>query len=384
MQVHSFGVTCVGVVCSLLVCVGCGAPANTFVEPPPPEVTVAHPVEQMVPRFLDLTGTTTAIESVDVRARVQGFLEKAEFTDGAMVEASDLLFVIDPKPYQAKVDQAAAALRSADAELKFAQIDLDKATQLREKKVVSEIEFVEKTGKRDQARAEVGVAEANLRAAQLDLDYTQVLAPISGRTGRRLVDIGNLVGARDKTLLTTIVNDASVYAYANLSEYDFLRLNRHYRQRSETAVTDREEKPEALLGLADETGYPHVGRVDFVDNQVDPDTGTLRLRAVFPNPDHLLGAGMFVRFRIPLGEQKELLVPDTAVLSGQGGRYVLVIGPNDMVEQRSVTTGSLFEQMRVIRDGVTTADRVIISNLQRVRPGISVKPVAATPKKKAA
>ena len=384
MRVHFGSVACVGVVSSLLVCVGCGAPANTFVEPPPPKVTVAHPVEQSVPRFLDLTGTTTAIESVDVRARVQGFLEKIEFKDGAMVKAGDLLFVIDPKPYQAKVDQATAALRSVHAELNFAQIDLDKATQLRAKKVVSEIEFVEKTGKRDQVRAEVGVAEANLRAAQLDLDYTQVLAPINGRAGRRLVDIGNLVGASDKTLLTTIVDDTSIYAYANVSEYDYLRLHRRYRQQPDGSEADREEHPEALLGLADETGYPHVGWVDFVDNQVDPDTGTLRLRAVFPNEDNLLKAGLFVRLRIPLSERAKLLVPDTAVLSGQGGRYVLVIGPNDTVEQRPVTMGSLFERMRVIREGVTTADRVIINNMQRARPGITVKPVAATPKKKPA
>lgn len=373
-------VYCLVIVLALLACIGCGPTANTFVEPPPPEVTVSSPVEQPVTDSLELTGTTAAVESVEVRARVQGFLERIDFADGARVKAGELLFEIDPRTYQAEYDRDDAALVQARAHLTRAKSDFKRAEELLPKNAISQSDYDLTVSERDEAEAAVQVAEANLRAAKLNLDFTKVLAPISGRASRRLVDKGNLVGASEKTLLTTIVNDDSIYAYANMSEYDLLRLNRKYR-RDPQADSKPEQRTKALLGLADETGYPHEGWIDFVDNTVDPGTGTLRVRAIFPNDKRLLIPGLFVRLCIPLETHPGLLVPDLAVLADQSGRYVLVVNDQDVVEQRSVTAGATVDHMRVIENGLTPSDRVVVNGLQRARPGVKVKPIPAPQQK---
>jgi membrane fusion protein, multidrug efflux system len=372
------------VLATLLLALGCGPGGNTYVEPPPPEVTVTLPVKKDVPDSLDLTGTTAAIESVEVRARVQGFLEKVDFKDSAKVKAGDLLFEIDPKPYQADYDRDAANLAQAKARLERATADFTRAEELLPKNAIAKSDYDLALSSRSEAAASVKVAEANLRAAQLNLDYTKVLAPISGRIGRRLVDKGNLVGANEKTLLATIVNDDLIYAYANMSENDQLRIMRRYPQPTgkDGARKDPEKVQVALLGLADETGYPHKGWLDYADNKVDRETGTRELRAVFPNKDGLLMAGMFVRLSFPMETRPVLLVPAIAVLDDPSGRYVLVVGEKDVVEQRSVTAGRTFDHMRVIEDGLSPTDRVIINGLQRARPGATVKPVMATTEKK--
>ena len=371
---------------ALLVCLGCQNAANTFVEPPPPEVTVSLPIPAQIPYSLELTGTTAAIESVEVRARVQGFLEKINFKDGQIVQAGDLLFLIDPRTYQAECDRNAASLAQAKARLIRATSEFNRAADLLPKNAVSKSDYDVALGDRDEAAAAVKMAEANLRSAQLDLEYTKVTAPISGRASRRLVDVGNLVGASDKTLLTTIVNDDSIYAYANISEYDMLALLRKYpRQavtKSNTPPPEPPKKAVVWLGLADETGYPHEGWLDFFDNQVDPGTGTLRMRAKFPNPKQLLMPGLFVRINIPLDAHAGMYVPDTAVQADQSGRYVLVVNGEDVIEQRPVRISSVvIKNMRAVEEGLTAKDRIVVNNLQRARPGIKVKPVMAeTPK----
>lgn len=360
---------------------GCGPEANTYVEPPPPKVTVAYPEKKDVADSLDLTGTTAAIESVEVRARVQGFLEKVNFKPSAKVKAGDLLFEIDPKPYQAECDRDAASLAQAKAQLERTTADFTRAEELLPKNAIAKSDYDMALSARNEAAAAVKMAEANLRASQLNLDYTKVVAPISGRIGRRLVDTGNLVGANEKTLLATIVNDDSIYAYVNMSEDDQLRFTRRYQKELAKQKASGKQQPEkvqiALLGLADETGYPHKGWLDYGDNKVDPETGTRELRAVFPNPDGLLMPGMFVRVRFPLDTRPALLVPATAVLADPSGSYVLVVDDKNVVEQRSVTTGITVGHMRVIEEGLSPTDRVIVNGIQRARPGATVDPVMA-------
>lgn len=368
------------VLATLLIALGCGPGGNTYVEPPPPEVTVTHPIKKDVPESLDLTGRTAALESVEVRARVQGFLEKIDFKDSAKVKEGDLLFEIDPKPYQADYDRDAANLAQAKARLERAKADFARAEELLPKNAIAKSDYDLALSTRSEAAASVKVAEANLRTAELNLNYTKVRAPISGRIGRRLVDKGNLVGANEKTLLATIVNDDPVYAYANMSESDQLRITRRYQEqiakdRKDDAKADPEKIQVALLGLADETGYPHKGWLDYADNKVDPETGTRELRAVFPNKDGLLMAGMFVRLSFPMETRPVLLVPAIAVLDDPSGRYVLVVGEKDVVEQRPVTVGRTVDHMRVIEEGLSPTDRVIINGLQRARPGATVKPI---------
>ncbi len=353
---------------------GCGeAPKNVT---PPPEVTVSKPVRQQVTRYLDYTGTVSAIESVDVRARVAGFLDKINFQPRAKVKAGELLFVIDPRQYQAMVEQAQAKLEAQKASLGLAQVEQEKAKRLESKEAISELKMLEATAKRDVAKAEVDKAQADLDDAKLNLDYSQVKSPINGRVARNLVDVGNLVGANEKTLLTTVVNDESVYVYFNVSELDLLPLIR--KTISEDAGPAPDEKPTPVfVGLADEQGYTHEGRLDFADTRVDASTGTIQVRAVLPNPKGLLFPGMFVRVRVPISKADAFLVPDVAVMADQGGRYVLVVDKENIVHHRRVKVGQDVERMRVIEEGLTADDRVIVNGMQRARPGSKVTPEEA-------
>ena len=371
----------VPIVLTCLVLFGCGQSANKYAPPPPPDVTIGRPVKKTVTNYFEATGTTAAIESVEIRARVKGFLQSVNFKPRAKVKAEALLFVIDPKPFEARVAQAQAALDGAKAEFNLAQVELDKAEQLFKKAAVSEIKVIEHRAKRDLAKAKVEKAKADLEEAKLELSYTQVKSPISGRVGRNLVDVGNLVGAGETTLLTTVVNDDSIYAYFNVSERALLGLVRKYAGKgSEVPPEQQMEKDRTLafLQLADEKGFPHEGHMDFVETRVDTGTGTLQVRAIFPNSDGLILPGMFVRVRVPTEIREAVLIPDVAVLADQGGRYVLVVGDKDLVEQRRVKVGALFGQMRVIDEGLSAKDRVIVKGVQRARPGSKVNPVAAS------
>ncbi|MDR3604120.1 MAG: efflux RND transporter periplasmic adaptor subunit [Syntrophaceae bacterium] len=362
---------------SAIILFGCGHGPETFAPPPPPEVTINLPEEREVTDNLEFTGNTKALESVEIRARVQGFLDKMNFEPGQQVKAGDLLFVIDPRPFQARVNQQEANLKVKEAALNLAQVKEEKSANLLKTSSISEIAFLEDKANRDMALAQKGVAKADLEEAKLQLDYTQVRSPIDGRVGRNMVDLGNLVGAQERTLLTNVVNDSSVYAYFNLSENDLLRLARLYARVSERSDIHRPEAP-CFLSLADETDFPREGKVDFVDTQVDPGTGTLTVRAVFPNKDGLLLPGLFVRIRVPLKKREALLVPNLAVGMDQGGHYLFVVNKDSIVEQKPVKLGQQIDHLRVIEKGLTKSDWVIINGIQFARPGAKVTPIKSS------
>ncbi len=354
---------------------GCSEkPAKTVVQVP--DVTVTRPERREVIRYFEYTGTTAALQAVEIRARVTGFLDKICFTPGAKVKEGDLLFVIDPRQFEAAVKQAQAKLNAQKAGSKLAQTELRIARQLESKEAISGLQLDKKTAESDVAQADVELAEASLEEAKLRLLWTKVTSPISGRVSRNLVDVGNLVGEAEKTLLTTVVDDESIYAYFNLSELDLLPIRRKYPRRSEeTPLADL--KVPAELGLADEKGYPHKGLVNFADTQVDPSTGTLQVRAIFPNKDGLLMAGMFVRVRVPIDASEKVLVPDVAIQTDQAGSYVLTVNGNNVVEQLRVELGQKVDSMQVIEKGLKGDELVIIKGLLKARPGAKVNPIRA-------
>ncbi|MCX5873288.1 MAG: efflux RND transporter periplasmic adaptor subunit [Deltaproteobacteria bacterium] len=343
-----------------------------------PTVTVSVPIQTEAQKHLDYTGTTAALEYVDIRARVTGFLQKINFEPKQKVKTGDLLFVIDPRQYQAAVNEAEAQLESKKASFKLAQLDEEIAKTLESKEAISWLKLQQATARSAVSKADVDLSEANIEQAKLNLEYTQVTSPIDGRVSRNLVDVGNLVGATEKTLLTTVVNDESVYCYFNVSELDLLFLKRMYplpRRPDPLNVV----KIQAFLGLADEEGFSHEGRLDFTDTTVNPSTGTIQFRAIFPNPNGLLLPGMFARIRIPLAKFAALLVPEAAIQFDQGGRYLLVVDSQNIVRQKRIKMGQEeADGMRVIDEGLLPEDRVIISGLQKARPGSAVNPVTTS------
>jgi len=340
---------------------------------PPPEVTVVQPLQKEVTRYLEYTGNTVALESVEIRARVTGFLQKVCFQPRAKVKAGQLLFVIDPRQYQAEVDEAKGKLEAKKAQSKLAQTELQIAQQLESKEAISGLKLEKKAAERDVAKADVDLAQADLEKANLNLEWTQVVSPIDGRVSRWLVDAGNLVGAEQKTLLTYVLNDSSVYAYFNMSELDVLPLLR--ANPNLQAGDIGHQKVPVFMALADEQDFPHQGYVDFADTKVDPSTGTIQVRGVIPNPKGLLMAGLFVRVRVPVERKMSWLVPEIAIQYDQGGSYVLTVSTDNVVGQKRVKKGIVTEGMQVIDEGLSDKERVIVDGLQRSRPGAKVNPV---------
>jgi len=351
---------------------GCSEKATVAV-PPPPEVIVSHPLKKEVTQYLEFPGTTAALEFVEIRARVEGWLDSLHFAPGSRVKKGDQLFVIDPRPFQARVDQYEAAMKGKQADLQLKQANLKRAQQLLSSASISQLQYDVQNAEEAVAAAQVGIAKADLEKAQLDLAYSRVLSPINGRVSRNYVDIGNLVGAGEKTLLTEIVNDTSVYVYFDVSERDLLMLMRMWPNIDIEKPSDRGKVP-AYLQLADETGYPHQGNVDFVESRVDPSTGTLRVRAIFSNDKDLLVPGLFGRVRVPIEQKEALLVPELAVGISQAGRYVLVVNKDQIVEQRLVKTGQLEGTLRVVDEGLAKDEWVVVNAIQRARPGAKVSP----------
>ena len=364
---------------------GCSPPAQE--PPPPPTVTVARPVQRDVVDHAEFTGTTKAVQTLEVRARVQGELlsveeytkdkEKKEkdFTEGSIVEKGALLFAIEPDTYEAKLAQAVAMRDQALAEVDLTKANFDRATSLFQKNAIARQEFDTRKAQHDAARADLARSEADITQAKIDLGYTEIRAPFSGRVGRRLVDAGNLVGAGDNTLLTTIEQTKPMYAYFDVNERIVLRIQRWRREN----VRKAEDEPmKVFLGLADEKGCPHEGFLDFVDNAVDATTGTALVRGVFPNDDGLLYPGLFVRLRIP-GEtiKGALLVNERALGTDLEGKYLLLVGTDNIVEKRRVKIGPLIDGMRVIQEGISADENYILKGLQRARPELPVKPVQA-------
>lgn len=344
-----------------------------FVAPPPMAVTVSKPLQKTVTDYAEFSGSLDASESVDIRARVEGYLESVRFTPGARVKKGSLLFVIDPRPYQAKLDEARAELARRQAELRQAEALLKKKETAFKANALSEMEAIQARADHDIARAAVQAATAAVQTAELNLSYTKVHAPISGRISRNLVDVGNLVGASERTLLANIVNDDPVYAYFTVNERDLLR----YQQNQDTreCLTGRDGKSQVGLGLSGQQGYPFGGCIDYMDNRLDPSTGTIQVRGVFPNSGHSLWPGLFARIRVPTTTRENaLLVPETAVGADQRGEYLLVVNEKNVVEYRPVSTGALVGTLRVIESGISPQDRLIVSGLQRARPGLSVSP----------
>ncbi|MFH0960704.1 MAG: efflux RND transporter periplasmic adaptor subunit [Pseudomonadota bacterium] len=343
-----------------------------------PTVTVSVPVQMELERRLDYTGSTAAFEYVDIRARVAGFLEKINFDPKQKVKKGDLLFVIDPREYKAAADEAKAQLNSREATYKLAQIDEEIAKSLESKEAISWLKLQQAEAKSLVSKADLDLSAAGLDQAKLNLEYTQVTSPIDGRVSRNFVDVGNLVGATEKTLLTTVVNDEFIYCYFNVSETDLMILKRLYPL---PRIPDplKVVKMKVFLGLADEEGFPHEGRLDFTDTVVSPSTGTIQFRAIFPNQNGLLLPGMFAQVRIPFDKFSALLVPEAAIQFDQGGRYLLVVDSQNIVRQKRIKMGQEEANgMRVIDEGLLPDDRVIISGLQRARPGFPVNPVSTS------
>ena len=359
---------------SLLASYGCSSDEG-YQAPPPPAVTVSKPNSKDVNIWAEFTGNTQAFESVDIRARVEGFLDSVNFQPSTRVKKGELLFIIEPKPYQAQVDQALADLAIAKAELQLADATLIRKENAYKDRAVSEVEVIQARAEKTKAQASIKAAEAAVETARINLSYTSIHSPIPGMVSRNLVDVGNLVGRSEATLLTTVVNDDPVYCYFNVSENDLLEFMSRKNARLDDAQT-KKERNQVFLGLANEGGYPHEGVLDYVDNKVDIQTGTIQARGRFPNPKGQLAAGLFARVRIAIGRIKNaVLVPELALGADQGGRYLLVVNAQNQVEYRRVKLGPLEGTERVILKGVKADERVIIKGLQRVRAGMTVAPM---------
>jgi len=366
--------------------IGCSE-KNEYVEPPAPQVTVSKPLVQNVTDYLEFTGSTKAIEEIEIRARVKGFLESVHFEDGDFVTKGQLLFNIDPKPYKAAVESARGRLGKHQAQLERAQKEYQRNLTLFKQNAASEANVVKWKSEVEESKAAVVSAQAALDKARLDLGYCTINSPISGRISRKQVDVGNLVGASENTLLTTIRQWTPIYVYFSINERDLLRIME--RARAEGITADNPDKISLDLGLANETGFPHEGHLDFVDSTVDPGTGTMQLRGLFPNagPPYFIVPGLFVRVRMPVAERENaLLVTERALGLDQGGRYLLVVDNENKVEQRYVKIGALRDGMRVIEDGLKPEDQVVVKGIQRAIPGAKVTPQqaqAVKPDKKA-
>lgn len=350
---------------------------NTYAPPPPPSVTVAQPLIQDVTEYLHFTGTTAAYARVEVPARVPGVLRSIHFEVGTEVEEGDLLFTIDPLEYEASVQAAEAELARAQARVTEAEKTLGRARTLIQRGNISQASLDEAEADFLSAQAETMVREANLTQARIDLGYTQVTAPISGRVGRNMVDIGNLVGQGTATILTDITAYDPIYVYFEVNERDLLRAIERSRGDSVNGGEARNRASVPIeIGLTTDEGYPHSGITDFTDSQVDPDTGTLLVRGVLrnPGPQPALLPGLFTRVRAPIAERPDMpLVSENAVGFDQSGRYLLVVNDQDVVEKRNVQLGSLVNGLRVVERGIEAGDRIVVTGVQRAREGITVQ-----------
>jgi RND family efflux transporter MFP subunit len=346
---------------------------NAFVAPPPPKVDVATPLQRAVTRYVEATGNTAPIKSVDLVARVQGFLQSIDYTDGTFVKEGTTLFTIEPETYKLKLEQAQAAEAGAQASLRQAEADFKRQSDLVARQAVSQATLDSSTATRDNAQANLLQAQANTRLAEVNYGYTKVTAPFDGVVSAHLVSIGELVGVASPTQLATIVAMDPIYVNFTVNEQDVLRIRAEALRRGLTSADLRQFPIE--VGLQTESGYPHEGRLDYVAPTLNQSTGTLAVRGLVPNDKRVLLPGYFVRMRVPYDQDKEaLLVPDTALGSDQGGRYLLVVNGDNVVEQRKVQTGQVDNGLRVIESGLKADDRVVIAGLLRVIPGQKVDP----------
>jgi RND family efflux transporter MFP subunit len=346
---------------------------NTFVAPPPPKVDVAMPVQRAVTRYVEATGNTAPIKSVDLVARVQGFLQTIDYQDGSFVKQGTQLFTIEPETYKLKLDQAQAAEAGAQASLRQAQTDYQRQSDLVQRQAVSQATLDTSTSNRDNAQANLQQAQANTQLARVNYGYTKVSAPFDGIVSAHMVSIGELVGVASPTQLATIVALDPIYVNFTVNELDVLRIRAEAQRRGLTLNELRQLPIE--VGLQTETGYPHQGHLDYVSPTLNQSTGTLAVRGLVPNDKRVLLPGYFARVRVPFEQDKNaLLVPDTALGSDQGGRYLLVVNGDNIVEQRKVQIGAIDDGLRVIESGLKVDDHVVIAGLLRVIPGQKIDP----------
>jgi RND family efflux transporter MFP subunit len=356
---------------------GCKKP-NQYVAPPPAKVSVARPVSQKVTPYLQATGNTEAVASVDLVARIQGFVQDISYKDGAPVKAGDILFTIEPLSYQAKLQQAQAAEASAQAQFVNADAGYNRQLALQKNAVASVQALDEARATKDSAEASLTQAKANTTLAAISYSYTRVQAPFDGRVSEHLVSPGALVGT-SPTKLATIVQMQPMNVSFTVSEQDVLRIRA--RALKDGRRIDAVQAIPVEVGLQGETGYPHAGHLDYVAPSVDPGTGTLAVRGVLDNADNTLLPGYFARIRVPLDAGADaLLVPDAALGADQGGRYVLVVGADKVVTERHVTVGAAQDGLRVIDSGLKPDDLVVVDGLQRAVPGQEVDPVTVVAK----
>jgi multidrug efflux system membrane fusion protein len=355
---------------------GCGDSQNHAAAPPPPAVTVANPTKRTIVDQDEYVGRFVAVDSVEVRARVSGYLDRVHFEDGQIVKQGDLLFTIDKRPFQASLDQANANLAQAKANLAFTASDLARGQQLVRDKTITEQTFDQRTQAKRVAEASVQAQEAAVQQSMLDLEFTELKAPVAGRIGDRRVSPGNLVtggAGGNTTLLATIVSTDPIRFEFTFDETAYLRYERLSQQGRD--VTSREGSAYVSLRLIDEPDFMHPGRLDFVDNVVDRASGTIRGRAVFSNGSGLFTPGMFARIRVPGSPAyPALLVPDVAIGSEQARKFVLVLDNENVARPKYVVLGDTYDGLRVIKDGIAADDRVVTNGVARIRPGQKVTP----------
>lgn len=356
---------------------GCGSNAPPLAETPPPPVSISQPVVREVIEQDEYEGRIAAAESVEVRARVRGHLTDVAFKAGQIVKKGDLLYEIDPRPYQASLDAAKAQEKAAQAAFQLAKSEYDRTKALFSKGASSREEMDVWTGKQAVAAADILKAEASVKQAQLDLGFTRVAAPISGKLSRTQVDVGNLVNpSGGETLLTTLVSVEPIHVYFNVDERSLLRYRKtHRKDLKEEDVSLKDLHIPFYVALEGEQGYPHKGELDFADNRVNPSTGTIQVRGVLANKERLFDDGMRARVRVPVSDPaKVVMISERAVGTDQGRKYVFVVGADDVALRRDITPGRLMDGLLIIRAGLKPDEWIVVNGIQRVRDGMKVEP----------
>lgn len=374
VKINRFAIA-TGIACAAGLIGACAKSGGAPAAPQAPQVSVASVLERKVKDWDEFTGRFQAVETVEIRPRVSGYIDKVAFKEGSMVKSGDLLFVIDPRPYQAEFDRAAADLKRYKTALDLARIESARVQRLRESGAVSQEELDERTSTVAQAEANVAGAQAALESAQLNLSFTRVTSPITGRVSRAEVTRGNLVtgGSNGGTLLSSVVSMDPIYLYFDGDEQAYLRYTQMARDGER--ASSRDAPNPVRVGLANEEGFPHAGTMDFVDNQLNPQTGTIRARAVLENKDGEFTPGLFARVQL-LGrdEYDAVLIDDRAVNTDQNQKYVLLLAAGNKVEYRKVKLGRLVDGLRIVREGLKAGDVIVVNGAQRVHPGVTVTP----------